>query len=281
MDVDLLKTFVEVYHTRHFARAADNLFITPSAVSARVRLLESQLGIALFLRERNNIQLTDAGERFLGHARNILRLWEQARYDATIDAGTLSNLGLLIVPGLWDAIQPDWLQDLHRLQPDLALRIETLNSMQITSRLQQNNGDLGFLLEPTLGPELHLLDLGELELLMVSTTAGQSAQEALRNRYAMVDWNTSFHTQHTNAFPDAPPPRLWVSTGRIAYDLLLSTGGAAYLPRQMIAAAMQQGQLHEVATAPHINLRIYAAYPIWSSRKGLVEQVVTAVRAYL
>jgi DNA-binding transcriptional LysR family regulator len=138
MDVDLLKTFVEVYHTRHFARAADNLFITPSAVSARIRLLETQLGTALFFRERNNIRLTSAGERFLGHARNMLRLWEQAHYDVAIDADPQPNLTILTVPGLWDGVRLDWLRDLHEREPGLSLRVETLNSNQITTRLQQN-----------------------------------------------------------------------------------------------------------------------------------------------
>ena len=40
MDIDLLKTFLEVNKTRHFGRAADNLYLTPAAVSARVRQLE-------------------------------------------------------------------------------------------------------------------------------------------------------------------------------------------------------------------------------------------------
>ena len=43
MDIDLLKTFLEVNKTRHFGRAADNLYLTPAAVSARVRQLEQIL----------------------------------------------------------------------------------------------------------------------------------------------------------------------------------------------------------------------------------------------
>jgi len=281
MDIDLLKTFVEVYHTRHFSRAADNLFITPSAVSARIRLLETQLGTPLFVRERNNIQLTPAGEHFLGHARNMLRLWEQARYDVAIDSDSQPNLSVLTVPGLWDALTPDWLRDLYAEHPELSLRIETLNSLQITTRLQQNNADLGFMLEPTLGPELQLLELGELEMLMVSTVPGQTAEEALQERYALVDWNTSFHTQHANAYPDAPPPRFWVSTGRIAQDLLQATGGAAYLPRQMVETALRARQLHLVSDATRIGLRIYAAYPAWSKRQELVDQVLKAIRTFL
>jgi DNA-binding transcriptional LysR family regulator len=279
MDIDLLKTFVEVYHTRHFARAADNLFITPSAVSARIRLLESQLDTALFVRGRNNIQLTDAGARFLVHARNMLKTWEQARYDVAVDADPRPNLRLLMVQGLWDGIGPDWLADLHQLQPTMSLRIETLNSSQITMRLQQNSADLGFLLEPTVGPELKLQELGKLELWLVSSKVGQSAMQALSGRYVLVDWGTSFHVQHDNEFADSPAPRIWVSTGRVAYDLLLTTGGAAYLPRHLVEGALQAGRLHPVVSAPCIRLSVFAAYPTWSRQEGLVGQVLESAKA--
>ena len=279
MDIELLKTFVEVYHTRHFARAAENLFLTPSAVSARIRLLEGQLGTPLFVRERNNVQLTGAGERFLGHARSMLKSWEQARYDAAVGADPRLHLTMLTVPGLWDGIKLDWLRDLHARQPALSLRVEALNSNQITTRLQQNRADLGFMLEPTAGPELRLQELGQLELSLVSTTPAQSAEEAINGRYALVDWGTSFHVQHAKAFADMPPPRIWVSTGRIAYDLLLATGGAAYLPRHLVAPALQAGRLYSVASAPGIALSIFAAYPIWSEREGLIGQVLDAAKA--
>ncbi|MGL5048089.1 MAG: LysR family transcriptional regulator, partial [Shewanella sp.] len=58
MDTDLLKTFLEVSRTRHFGKAAENLYLTRSAVSFRVKQLESILGVALFERQRNNIQPT-------------------------------------------------------------------------------------------------------------------------------------------------------------------------------------------------------------------------------
>ena len=50
MDIGVLKTFLEVNRTRHFGQAADNLFLTQSAVSARIRLLEQTLGVPLFSR---------------------------------------------------------------------------------------------------------------------------------------------------------------------------------------------------------------------------------------
>lgn len=46
MDTELLRTFIEVSKTRHFGRAAENLYLTQSAVSFRIRQLEQQLGSA-------------------------------------------------------------------------------------------------------------------------------------------------------------------------------------------------------------------------------------------
>ncbi len=50
MDTELLRTFIEVSKTRHFGRAAENLYLTQSAVSFRIRQLEQQLGVSLFAR---------------------------------------------------------------------------------------------------------------------------------------------------------------------------------------------------------------------------------------
>ena len=49
MDTELLKTFLEVSRTRHFGRAAESLYLTQSAVSFRIRQLENQLGVNLFI----------------------------------------------------------------------------------------------------------------------------------------------------------------------------------------------------------------------------------------
>jgi hypothetical protein len=69
----LLVTFLELARTRHFGKAAEHLFVTQSAVSARIRLLEATLGVALFTRKRNDIRLTRAGERLQRHAETIVR----------------------------------------------------------------------------------------------------------------------------------------------------------------------------------------------------------------
>ena len=84
MDTDLLKTFMEVSRTRHFGRAAENLYLTQSAVSFRVRQLEGLLGVELFSRQRNNIQLTPAGEKLIPLAESSVLLEQRIKHEVSI-----------------------------------------------------------------------------------------------------------------------------------------------------------------------------------------------------
>ncbi len=62
-----LKTFQVAASHSSFKLAAEELFITPSAVSHQIRSLEEQLGIALFDRGAHSLTLTEAGRRYLQH----------------------------------------------------------------------------------------------------------------------------------------------------------------------------------------------------------------------
>jgi DNA-binding transcriptional LysR family regulator len=67
--LDGVEAFLRVAARRSFRQAADDLAITPSAISQTIRGLEARLGVALFRRTTRSVGLTEAGERFLEHAR--------------------------------------------------------------------------------------------------------------------------------------------------------------------------------------------------------------------
>src|SRR5690349_7697801 len=64
MDIELARTFLEIVSTGSFIKAADRLHVGQTTVSARVRLLEQQLGRPLFVRNKAGASLTPAGEHF-------------------------------------------------------------------------------------------------------------------------------------------------------------------------------------------------------------------------
>ena len=98
MDIRQLRTFVHVAELGSFSKAADRLHIAQPALSRQIRLLESELKAALFIRHGRGVRLTDAGTLFLDRASGILRQIEQARADVAAEAGDVSGEVSIGVP---------------------------------------------------------------------------------------------------------------------------------------------------------------------------------------
>lgn len=80
MDINQARTFLEVASSGSFIMAAERMHVTQTAVSARIRTLEQQLGRQLFVRNKAGARLTPAGERFMRHAATMVQVWERARH---------------------------------------------------------------------------------------------------------------------------------------------------------------------------------------------------------
>jgi DNA-binding transcriptional LysR family regulator len=260
MDISLLRTFLEVAHTRHFGRAAAHLCITQSAVSARIKLLETTLGLPVFTRRRNDIQLTPAGNGLLRYAETIVRTWSRARQELALDGRFGRSLAVGCQPDLWAIRVRDWAATLHRERPDLALQVEILPGDTLWQRLASDVLDLAVLFEPPSSQDLEVEQVGTCDLVMVADRPNLGTAEALAQGYMLVDWGTRFMTEHSQRFPELPAVSLRLSQGRMALDMLRSLGGAAYLPRQLVDEPLAAAELHLVADAPVMARPVYAVY---------------------
>ena len=258
MDVGLLKAFLEVNRSRHFGRAANNLFISQSAVSARIKQLEDELGLRLFTRDRNNIELTTAGKKFLFYAENILNTWNRARHEIAIPEGINTLLSIAALPSIWDIFLEDWLNWTHQSNKNTVLQADVMPTDLIMSNLLDGALDLGFVFDPPKTPRLLVKELRPVPLVMVSSKP-ISVENAIRENYVFVDWGTSFAISHARLYPDIAPPVLRAGVGRIALGFIKHCGGAAYLPEAMINEQLDNS-LYIVEGAPVIDKNAYAIY---------------------
>jgi DNA-binding transcriptional LysR family regulator len=279
MDIALLKTFLEVVKRRHFGKAADTLCITQSAVSARIKLLESQLGQQLLERHRKEILLTPAGNRLLRHAQTIVSGWERARQEVALAPDFSSNLAVGLALDLWNIQLREWVQALRRDQPDLALRIETHPGDTLVHRLTNHLLDLAFMFEPPLMQGLETEQVLEVPLVLVASSPGLAVEEAMSEGYMLIDWGSAFALRHAELFADLSTPAIKLNAGVLAQDLLMCQGGSAYLSQQAVQADIDRGRLFLVAQAPIISRFAYAVYSPQSQRLESILLALKGLRA--
>ena len=157
MDIELLRTFLEVNRVRHFGQAAEALHVTQAAVSGRIKQLETLLGVSLFDRTRREVKLTPEGHRLRRHAERMLADWRKARQEVTA-GGARHQLSMSSSPRLWDILLQKWLIELRRQQPELAITTYSLGPDAVIRQLLDGVIDLAFLLDP---PQLDVLQVRE------------------------------------------------------------------------------------------------------------------------
>jgi DNA-binding transcriptional LysR family regulator len=274
MDIESLRTFLEVVRTRHFGKAAEELCVTQSAVSARIRQLEHTMGMALFTRQRNNIQLTPEGQQLRKYAETIVQVWVRARQETGLRAGFTRGLAVGAMWDLWDTLLRDWLSTMRRDMPDTALQVEAGTADLLIRKLVEGVIDLAVLFEPPQLPELELRELGFINLVLASTQRGLTLEQAFETGYIMVDWGTAFAHAHARHFPDMPAAVLHVNLGALALRNMQQTDGAAYLPEQLLATANSPRRLYRVSQAPCIERPVFAAYRSGSDREDSIHQAL-------
>lgn len=81
LDLDQLRAFVAVAEAGSISAGAGRVFRSQSAVSEQLQKLEAAAGAALLSRSRQGVGLTPAGQRLIGHARQLLALGELALHE--------------------------------------------------------------------------------------------------------------------------------------------------------------------------------------------------------
>jgi DNA-binding transcriptional LysR family regulator len=278
MDLELLRTFLELNRTRHFGRTAEALFLTQAAVSSRLKSLETQLGVTLFERSRREMRLTPEGSRLIRHSESMIAAWRMARQDVSLAEASEQ----LVIGGslrLWDVLLQRWLHDLRRANASLAIIAEAQSPEFLTRKLIDGTLDVAIMLEPAQLDIMQVREIATIEFTLVSSHPGLDATTALQQDYIYVDWGLSFALDHRRTFPDAPESMTRVSHAKMAIEYITSIGGSAYLPRRMVARDVELGLLHDVVDAPVFPRQAYATFPVRSPRLSLIEKSLELVHS--
>jgi DNA-binding transcriptional LysR family regulator len=150
MELRRLEHFVAVAEEQNFTRAAQRLHIVQSGVSASVRALERELGMALFARTTQRVELTEAGRLLLPDARRILTDVATARQRIDeLRGGLRGRLDLGILYGFTSVSVAELLAEFRDGHPQVELRLPgpgVQGTAHHARELREGRLDLAFLM---------------------------------------------------------------------------------------------------------------------------------------
>ena len=145
-----LEYFVMVAEEGGFNRAAQRLHVAQPSLSVQIKSLEEEVGAQLLERDKHHVFLTQAGKRFLQHARSILSLAETAKVEARCaEAGELGELNVgYSASAMFSDVLPAAIRKFRQQFPYVVLTLHDIPSLEQLHGLLERTLDLGILRKP-------------------------------------------------------------------------------------------------------------------------------------
>ena len=256
MNYQNIRAFIEVTSCGSFQKAAVNLHITQSAMSARIKSLEVLLNRQLFIRNRNGAKLTTGGYIFEQHAMSIMRTWERARNELTLPEIHTQVIRLGIQTNHWRKVGQPWLKWMKQHSPEIATQIRIDYSTVLINFLKEGVIDLAIVYESENRSGIIFEDFNAHDLVLVTTTP-RHVERGLVEDYVYVDWGSSFQNLHNQYYPDAPYHQLEFGEAETAFKYMMENGGSGYFLKDSIKNYLENEILHLVRNAPTIPIKTY------------------------
>ncbi len=255
MQLTAFTTFLAIAEYGQLNRAAEQLHVTQSTVTARLNSLEGELGQKLFHRRKSGAELTSAGFRFQRYAQLMTDTWRQARQETALPAGIESTFNLGCHGDLWPGLGEALFENLHEQHPQVALSSWAGEQTDLERWLGSGLIDAALGYTPSLQDNRSEYPLRADRLLLVST----EARELMRwdPGYVYVDSGEAFRKNHAASYADGDTPTVTLGSAVWARDYLLRKGGSGYLPARLVDADIAANSFFAVQGAPEFSRNIY------------------------
>jgi LysR family nitrogen assimilation transcriptional regulator len=145
MDIKQLIYFRKVLEIGNMTRAADSLGVAQTALGIQIRNLEDELGVPLFDRHSRGVEVTDSGALLGRYAKDIIDRVERARQVVRgIGREEVIPVTLGVTPSVMRLVGDDILIDLHRLIPNISLKVVEELSVVLTRMMERGEVTCAF-----------------------------------------------------------------------------------------------------------------------------------------
>ena len=151
MNLRFVEAFYWVATLKSVSRAAEKLFLTQSAMSARVAALEEELGALLLDRRDKQFRLTVAGTRFMTYAQKLLELQREVKAEMGSGQDLVASLRIGAIESVLHSWLIPWIEKLRVEQPGLELELTVETTPVLMDQAQRGAQDIVFAALPAGG----------------------------------------------------------------------------------------------------------------------------------
>lgn len=174
MEFRQLKTFRVVADHLSFTRAAEQLYMAQSSVSAQIRSLEEELGVKLFDRIGRRVLMTEAGSKLYSYARRIEGMTDEIRSEVVSETVPRGSLTIRVPETLAEVYMPTIVDHFNQKFPQVKLVFINCSDRQLREELNSGRIDLAFLITETIHLKEVNVDLLKTERLALISSPSHS-----------------------------------------------------------------------------------------------------------
>jgi DNA-binding transcriptional LysR family regulator len=280
-----LEAFTEVVRRGSVTAAAQALYVTQPALTARLNALERSLGAPLLVRRRGGVRLTEAGRAFLPYAERALQAVGEGRTVlADLSRGAAGHIAICASPIVSTYALPTILNRFSSTHPGVQVAVRTGHSEEMIELVKRDEVAVG-LLRAFNEPDVEQFTLYEDELVLVVHTA-HACGDVVRladlggEQFVLFDRASSYHELTNAMFLEAGiAPRSVMELDNVdSAKKMIELGlGVAFLPHVAVADEVRSGRLRIVELADRRPLR----RPIVAVRRKDAGEPLGATAAFL
>ena len=293
MNYEELKTFIKLCEVKNFTKTAELLNMSQPTVSLHIKNLENEFQTQLFHRIRKQLSLTLSGEILLDRAKQISKLYDQAKQrildhhemiQGELKIGATFTIGEYILPAI--------LRELKQQYPTLSLQIIIGNTEKIVQAIKLLQVDIGLIEGATNEKEIIIESFMRDELVIVSAKEHPIAAhhsptiEALQNETWVMRENGSGtgdylrHLLHTNGLQIASS--VTISSTQGIKEAVIQNLGLSLLSIHTIKRELALGILHKLDIKGHSFTRTLSTiYAPTTQLSGNIKLFIDTLQNYV
>lgn len=243
-----IEAFLAVIRTQNISKAAEQLNLSQTTVSKRLRVLEQEVDTVLFERGKGfkTIRLTPTGENFVAVAERWDLLYRETQ--AVLSAGPRLSLSILVLDSIISSIFPALYTALSHHEPKIQLNVITSHSVEAYEEVDRRHVNVAFSLLERNHPNVIVSPCYSEPMVVLKVSPAPFSQPGLvhsgeldRSHELYVRWSAGFQLWHDTRWDPSMTCTNQVDTARLMLLGLQEPGQWAIMPLSVALVSQRLG----------------------------------------